>query len=50
MSGTMRSLARGVAKNRMRRGGMVQICKGSRQGKSVFAKHWREFIYKEGRK
>ena len=50
MSNVLRGLARNVAKNRMRRSGMVQICKSSRQGKSIFAKHWRELVTKEGKK
>lgn len=43
----IRSLARQIAKKKMRGIGMVKLCKngGSRRnGKRYFAAHWREFV------
>lgn len=39
----LRKIARNVAKNRMKKAGYVQICKGN---PSFFSKKWREFIRK----
>lgn len=38
MSSMLRSLARNRAKERMKKKGMVRICKGD-----FFAKHWRSY-------
>lgn len=40
----MRKLARGVAKVNMKKKGMVQVCKHSRNTRSYFAQHWREYV------
>lgn len=52
--GTLRTLARGIAKNRMKDQGWTRICsshnsKGEKI-KSKFARHWYEFVNKGGRK
>lgn len=39
----MRSLRRLVARNRMRKAGIVQACKDKGIG-SYFSKHWREYL------
>lgn len=50
MSSMLKSLARNVAKNRMRKKGMRRICShdfvmgGKRRGMTHFASHWREFV------
>jgi len=36
-------LLRGVARNRMKKAGIVQACKDKGTG-SYFSKHWREFV------
>ena len=39
----MRSLRRLVARNRMRKAGIIQGCKDKGTG-SYFSKHWREYL------
>lgn len=43
MSNIIRSLARSRAKDRMKRKGMVHICKRSHGTKSYFAENWRKY-------
>ena len=50
----LRKLARTVAKNQMKKKGMVQICKkgakkGERSEGSYFSSHWRDYVYYHGR-
>lgn len=40
----MRKLARGVAKVNMKKKGMVQFCKHSRNNPSFFSQNWREYV------
>lgn len=42
----LRSLARGVAKKRMKDKGIVHICKPNKGYGSYFANHWREYVYR----
>lgn len=37
-------LARNVAKVNMKKKGMVQFCKRSRNNPSYFSQHWREYV------
>ena len=39
----MREIARSIARERMKRAGYVKINK-KKDGKSLFSKHWREFV------
>ena len=45
----IRKLARTVAKNQMKKKGMVQICKDKKQNGSYFSKHWRDHVYYHGK-
>lgn len=39
----MRKLRRMVARERMKKAGLIQVCKHT-TGTSYFAKHWREYV------
>lgn len=39
----LRTIARNVARNRMKKAGYVKICKGN---PSYFSRHWRDFVGK----
>ena len=51
---TLRTLARGIAKNRMKGQGWTRICSSrnfkGEKSKSKFARHWREFVNEGGKK
>ena len=42
--GAIRKIARGVAKNRMKAGGLVQFCKHGGGVSSPFSKMWRRVV------